>query len=82
MKKRIMALLTAGVLFTGLFAGVGSFVFADELDDAEKEKQRLEERKEEAQKGILGLVGRGFKTGDRIDPAKVKEFMDIVHSKY
>ena len=28
------------------------------------------------------IVGRGFKTGDRIDPAKVKEFMDIVHSKY
>ncbi|MBQ1878569.1 MAG: BtpA/SgcQ family protein [Erysipelotrichaceae bacterium] len=28
------------------------------------------------------IVGRGFKTGDRIDAGKVKEFMDIVHSKY
>ena len=28
------------------------------------------------------IVGRGFKTGDRIDPKLVKEFMDIVHTKY
>jgi predicted TIM-barrel enzyme len=28
------------------------------------------------------IVGRGFKTGDRVDPKLVKEFMDIVHTKY
>jgi len=28
------------------------------------------------------IVGRGFKTGERVDPAKVKEFMKIVRSKY
>ena len=28
------------------------------------------------------IVGRGFKTGDRIDPKLVKEFMDLVHTKY
>lgn len=28
------------------------------------------------------IVGRGFKTGDRIDVALVKEFMDVVRSKY
>ena len=28
------------------------------------------------------IVGRGFKTGERVDPAKVKEFMQIVRSKY
>lgn len=28
------------------------------------------------------IVGRGFKTGERVDPAKVKEFMKVVRSKY
>lgn len=28
------------------------------------------------------IVGRGFKTGERIDPALVKEFMAVVRSKY
>lgn len=28
------------------------------------------------------IVGRGFKTGERVDPAKVKEFMQVVRSKY
>ena len=28
------------------------------------------------------IVGRGFKTGERVDPAKVKEFMQIVRGKY
>ena len=28
------------------------------------------------------IVGRGFKTGDRVDPKLVKEFMEIVHKKY
>ncbi len=28
------------------------------------------------------IVGRGFKTGDRVDPAKVKEFMQVVRGKY
>ena len=28
------------------------------------------------------IVGRGFKTGDSVDPAKVTEFMNVVHSKY
>lgn len=28
------------------------------------------------------IVGRGFKTGDRIDTNLVKEFMDVVRSKY
>lgn len=50
-----MALLTAGVVFTSSFAGVVSFVCATELDDAEKEKQRLEERKEEAQKELESI---------------------------
>ena len=50
-----MALLTAGIVFTSSFAGVSSFVYADELDDAEKEKQQLEERKEEAQKELESI---------------------------
>lgn len=54
-KNRIMALLTAGVVLTSSFAGVASFVYADDLDDAEKEKQRLEERKEESQKELESL---------------------------
>ena len=28
------------------------------------------------------IVGRGFKTGDRVDAKLVKEFMEIVHSKF
>ena len=28
------------------------------------------------------IVGRGFKTGDRIDTNLVKGFMDVVRSKY
>ena len=28
------------------------------------------------------IVGRGFKTGDRVDRAKVQEFMKLVRSKY
>jgi predicted TIM-barrel enzyme len=28
------------------------------------------------------IVGRGFKTDDRVDPKLVREFMDIVRSKY
>lgn len=54
-RRRIIALLSAGVLFTGSFVGVGAFISADELDDAEKEKQRLEERKEEAQKELESI---------------------------
>ena len=29
-----------------------------------------------------GVVGRGFKTGARVDAKLVKEFMEIVHSKF
>ena len=28
------------------------------------------------------IVGRGFKTGDRVDPKLVKDFMEVVRSKY
>ena len=28
------------------------------------------------------IVGRGFKTGDRVDEKLVREFMDVVRTKY
>lgn len=53
--KKIVAFMTAAAVCIGSFAGMGSFSYADELDDAEKEKQRLEERKAETEKELESI---------------------------
>lgn len=53
--RRSVGGIMAGVLLAGSIAGLQQISFADELDDAKQERQRLEERKEEIEAELKEL---------------------------
>lgn len=53
--RRSVGGIVAGVLLAGSIAGLQHISFADELDDAKQERQRLEERKEEIETELADL---------------------------